>query len=195
MTSDIAGDRIWSFQGCRGIAALIIVCYHYYRDRGIFKNGYLMVDFFFILSGFFWLMSANRSRNVNEEGQGGYFIKAIRKYFFPVAVYYMVMLALLLVKGLTGGFGDQSLMKQITHFPYEIIFSHLIGVNSDVYIASYIWYLPVMVFLLTFISSMYKWNKELTLFVFAPIAVVGGYTYLLNHWGDFTDFRSVGGYS
>lgn len=51
------GDRIEELESVRGLAALLVVCFHIpawhaLRDIVIINNSYLMVDLFFVLSGF-----------------------------------------------------------------------------------------------------------------------------------------------
>jgi peptidoglycan/LPS O-acetylase OafA/YrhL len=54
-------DQIRSHTGLRGIAALLVVFYHFHFAQphlafedwtAFFERGYLMVDLFFVLSGF-----------------------------------------------------------------------------------------------------------------------------------------------
>jgi peptidoglycan/LPS O-acetylase OafA/YrhL len=50
-------EKIEELESIRGLAALLVVFFHIpiensYLDIGIIKNGYLMVDLFFVLSGF-----------------------------------------------------------------------------------------------------------------------------------------------
>jgi peptidoglycan/LPS O-acetylase OafA/YrhL len=58
MEASIPSNRIGELESIRGIAALLIVMFHApgwntgKEHVGIFQNGYLMVDLFFVLSGF-----------------------------------------------------------------------------------------------------------------------------------------------
>src|SRR5271163_1950173 len=46
--------RFHALDGMRGVAAIVVMVYHYYLDSHLrcLKNPFLAVDFFFILSGF-----------------------------------------------------------------------------------------------------------------------------------------------
>src|SRR5271163_4255127 len=46
--------RFHALDGMRGVAAIVVMNYHYYLDSHLrcLKNPFLAVDFFFILSGF-----------------------------------------------------------------------------------------------------------------------------------------------
>ena len=57
------GPRLSQLDGLRGLAAFIIMFYHLeivYRSHGPFVRGYLMVDLFFLLSGFVLAVSTEK---------------------------------------------------------------------------------------------------------------------------------------
>lgn len=58
--------RLSQLDGLRGIAALIIMLYHHsivYRTGGPFSRGYLLVDMFFLVSGFVIAVSTEKKLN------------------------------------------------------------------------------------------------------------------------------------
>lgn len=60
------GSRLVQLDGLRGIAALVIMLYHLsmvFRTGGPFQRGYLMVDLFFLLSGFVLASSTEKKLN------------------------------------------------------------------------------------------------------------------------------------
>ena len=62
-TTQAHGGRLFQLDGLRGIAAFIIMFYHLemvYRSHGPFVRGYLMVDLFFLLSGFVLAVSTEK---------------------------------------------------------------------------------------------------------------------------------------
>ena len=57
------GSRLVQLDGLRGLAALVIMLYHLemvFRSHGPFVRGYLMVDLFYLLSGFVLAVSTER---------------------------------------------------------------------------------------------------------------------------------------
>lgn len=60
------GSRLAQLDGLRGLAALVIMLFHLemvFHSRGPFVRGYLMVDLFFLLSGFVLAVSTEQKLN------------------------------------------------------------------------------------------------------------------------------------
>ena len=60
------GGRLSQLDGLRGLAALVIMLYHtalVFRTHGPFVRGYLLVDLFFLLSGFVLAVSTEKKLN------------------------------------------------------------------------------------------------------------------------------------
>lgn len=96
-----AGSRLTQLDGLRGMAALVIMLYHMemvYGSHGPFVRGYLMVDLFFLLSGFVLAVSTEKKLLA---GIGAFeFTWARYKRLFPlIAVGVGVALARALVIG------------------------------------------------------------------------------------------------
>lgn len=63
MNNPNSGSRLVQLDGLRGFAALIIMLYHLemvFRSHGPFTRGYLMVDLFYLLSGFVLAVSTEK---------------------------------------------------------------------------------------------------------------------------------------
>ena len=61
-------SEIKSLTGLRGIAAMVVVIYHVFKNTWIARytqNGYLAVDVFFVLSGFVMMLTYGQSFEVN----------------------------------------------------------------------------------------------------------------------------------
>lgn len=89
------------------------------------------------------------------------------------------------------GWGAAKLKEMGLHILYEIFYIHLIGVASNSYVLSNIWYIPVMIFVLTVFTSLYVWKKEFFLTIFIPIVIVGCCSYIFAIWGNLADFRGI----
>lgn len=86
---------IKSFEGIRGIAALIVALYHLGIGSGYFsviRNGYLFVDLFFALSGF--VICARYSASMQQMGDVRSFIVRRIGRLFPLLVFSTVVLVL-----------------------------------------------------------------------------------------------------
>lgn len=90
-----ANKRIDELESIRGIAALLVVMYHIpnwnasLHDLAIFRNGYLMVELFFVLSGF--VIYKAYGNNIHDKS------KLLRFQFLRFARLYPVHLLFLLV--------------------------------------------------------------------------------------------------
>lgn len=96
--------RLPQIDGLRGLAALVIMFYHLemvYRSHGPFIRGYLMVDLFFLLSGFVLAVSTERKLNA---GIGALeFTWSRYKRLFPLVA---VGIAVALVRAFVIGMAD-----------------------------------------------------------------------------------------
>ncbi|MFL9799094.1 acyltransferase family protein [Vibrio cyclitrophicus] len=86
--------KIESLDSMRGIAALLVVFYHIgwnysLRDWEIVRGGYLMVDFFFVLSGFVIALSSSNKLNSFGELKNFLYKRLIRLY--PVHLFFMLI--------------------------------------------------------------------------------------------------------
>jgi peptidoglycan/LPS O-acetylase OafA/YrhL len=79
-------SRFVALDGVRGIAALMIVVLHGQTLMGtrLFEHGYLMVDLFFLMSGF--VLSAGYGDRLAEGGRGGWFMRLRLIRLYPLAI-------------------------------------------------------------------------------------------------------------
>ena len=78
-------SRLSGLDGLRGAAALIVVALHACECMGwpVFIHGYLMVDLFFLLSGF--VLSAGYGERLAQGGAGGWFVGKRLVRLYPLA--------------------------------------------------------------------------------------------------------------
>lgn len=176
--------RIKGIDGYKGVFSTTIVIYHYFMGGGVIQ-GYLGVDFFFIVSGFLWMMSMERSRYA---GAGDYLKRNLCRYW-PITT--CVYITYVLFHIAVSGWGITRLKEVGLQIFYEIFYIHLTGVSSKSYMISYMWYIPVMIFILTVFTGLYVWKKDFFLAIFLPIAVIGCCTHIFASFGRLTDFRAV----
>lgn len=131
-----------SLESLRGVAALIVVLYHLpnwyspFHEIGIVRHGYLMVDFFFVLSGFVLQHSyVNRIRNTRELSD---FIILRLGRLYPVhfvflVIFFAIELAKYFAGGAAGGdeLGDNPTLVAIMHaFGENLILTHGLGLTD-----------------------------------------------------------------
>lgn len=98
--------RFSSLDGVRGVAALIVVVMHVQPmiSGHLFEHGYLMVDLFFLMSGF--VLEHRYGERLAQGGQGAWFVGTRLLRLYPLA-----FLGLLLGAGV---FGLQALLGRST---------------------------------------------------------------------------------
>jgi peptidoglycan/LPS O-acetylase OafA/YrhL len=79
-------SRLSGLDGLRGVAALIVVALHVAECMGWrgFGHGYLLVDLFFLLSGF--VLSAGYGERLTQGGAGGWFFGRRLLRLYPLAI-------------------------------------------------------------------------------------------------------------
>lgn len=178
-------DRIKGIDGFKGMFSIIILLYHYYGGGNWFVHGYLGVDFFFIVSGFFWMMSMKCDRYTS----GKQYLQYNFCKYWPITT--CIYISLVFFRFVIYGWGIAKLREMGLHILYEIFYIHLVGIDSNSYVLSLIWYIAVMIFVLTVFTSLYIWKKDFFLTIFLPIAIIGCCTYLFAIWGSLADFRGI----
>ncbi len=182
-------ERYPAFDGLRGIAAFLILEYHFWWKYGYFMKGYLAVDFFFVLSGFLWMKSARSGRYSDTFG---YALTQIKKYWPKTTVVLCLKFMLKDFVEIVKTGSIEIFFDKFIHLLYEIFYLHVVGIDSGEYLASYLWYIPVMIVILTLYTGIYNQDRKLLTFLF-PIVIVCCYTKIFGTFGDLSDFRELGG--
>src|ERR1700733_9805135 len=80
--TDYTKHRFYVLDGMRGIAAIIVMLYHFYLDMHLryFKNSFVAVDFFFVLSGFV-LCHAYGNKLLNGMSVGEFLARRIGRLY------------------------------------------------------------------------------------------------------------------
>ena len=117
---------IKSFEGGRGVAALIVALFHLKiaaSQLSIIRNGYLLVDLFFVLSGF--LMCAAYADKLEEKGAFWPFLLRRFGRLFPLLIFSTVLFVLMdnassFAKNQIVTFGFAKFSKHIGTLPYSV---------------------------------------------------------------------------
>ncbi|MEM5437243.1 acyltransferase [Paraburkholderia diazotrophica] len=119
-----------SFEGARGLAALLVALYHFslfdsfgLPYPGFIRHGYLFVDLFFVLSGF--VICSSYERRLNDGADFWTFV--IRRFgrLFPLLVFSTLIYVLLpnayvLAKQILVAFGHQGMFRNPVAFDYAM---------------------------------------------------------------------------
>ena len=139
--------RLGSVELARFIAMLMIMAHHEYilgyeKGEYAFSLGWIWVDFFFILTGYFtakhFLNTERTDENLSKSVME-YHINKFRK-FFVIAVIAIVLQ--LVINAFINGYGLASIAIDLSKMPYEILFLTSSGVSEAGLVP--IWYLSAV---------------------------------------------------
>lgn len=91
--SDSKKTLLKHIEGLRGLAILLVVLFHI--DKGRFPNGFMGVEVFFVISGFFFFRSL---KNLNDFRFFPFIVKKLRRILIPLAI--LISIVLLIACGL-----------------------------------------------------------------------------------------------
>lgn len=175
MSNNVKVSKNNSIEAMRFIFMLIICCWHNYASAGVFKHGYLAVEFFFVLSGYLLYKSFSKQNSLSTID---YTIKKIKRfgpeYLIVLAIIYLRHLFIPVILG-RREFDFAFMMKM---FP-EMIMLQDCGIYEGGANAP-LWYLSILVIGGGLIYSLLKYNKRLSINVCLPLLCLIGYTYIFN---------------
>jgi len=179
-------QKIKGIDGLRGIAAIIIIFYHFWANRsGDFLHGYLAVDFFFITSGFLLMRTCLK----HKYKCGLDYLKHLIERCTPATT--VILCAMFIYNGVRSGWPVMQYMNELPHLFYELLYMYILGISPDYYIYSVLWYIPVWMFLSYIFLNLYEYNEKMFLNLILPVIIVGCYSYIFAIWGNLGDFRSI----
>lgn len=168
---------IWKF-----IFAIVIMLYHSRRlyigiDSSLCRGGYIAVEFFFIVSGFYFVKSIIKE-NYNKESIGketiAFVFKKI-KSFFPyilVAFFINIIVRILFLKSFT--------TSQYINGIWSFLLLRQFGFRSAT-ISGQLWYLSVMLMSMFILYPLVKKYKENFILIFSPLIVIFIMGWLYNY--------------
>lgn len=174
--------RIHSIDLLRFIFALQIAMWHFRIHVPFMANGYLAVEFFFLLSGFLLYRSSQRRSALSPLH---YAIHKFKRLYFP---FLLVVLTLNMVW-----------VDKFAIFPSLFLRDIFLVSNTSFFQWGAdvpMWYLRVLLIGGALIYSMLKVHERWTTNVFLPIFIIGVYTFILHRYdGKLETWETYGPFS
>lgn len=167
----------YTIQFWRWFFTLVICMLHfepqYFEgEQPIFKCGYLAVEFFFILSGFFLMRHVERS----EESAFQYSVSRV-KSLYPTLVFSWILLIANLA--IIRKYSLIEILKEIKLHIWEYLLMNATGVTWDI-LNGVTWYISALIIVGYFVYWLVKWNKKIFLGLIAPFAILLIYQYYIG---------------
>lgn len=174
-------ERRWlpAINGWRGILAFCILMLHfdgiYWGNQIKFATGYLAVDGFFVISGFFLFLSLEK-KSVEEIS----IAKELQKKIYKLYPIYLICIAILLI--------SYCLIPEIRLFEFslqsifaEIFMLQMSGIFETGLVNFVDWYISALMFAIFIYIALYKINKKLLIQFILPICVISCYAVCYSH--------------
>ena len=157
------------------IVCLMHLYYEFWgKDDYLFRGGYISVDFFFILSGYFLPSSCQKHQSAYK-----YILTRYAGMFFII-----ISACIIGVLITSKGHVDEIPVLLITAIP-EMVCLQMSGIFYPKFVGV-MWYISAMMIAAFFISNLYHYhgNKRKFVELIAPAFVVGGYAYIYHNTGN-----------
>ncbi len=158
----------YSIEVYRIIATVMICAHHFYTLPLYYNNRAVFVEFFFILSGYFLMLSFDREQS---HSCAGFCVKRLRRLYPEYFLAYVLLLAAMAVK-----------QKFIPH--PETVISELFFLKSmGIFPGGYNypgWYVCTLFWGEILLYSGMAYNRRLFSRVIAPLVTIFGYIWLFN---------------
>ena len=161
-----------SIEFFRFLFMAILIAWH--GGFKFFAHGYLVVEFFFILSGFFLYISFIKK----NKGTLQYTEDKIKRTYIEYFLACMFMFFLVVLQALVNNrnvFTPENLFKLIS----EILLLQNIGIFNGGFNTP-LWYFSVLIWGGGILYSLLKYNRHLMVNVLLPLYVLFFYTYIFN---------------
>lgn len=161
----------------------IFVCLFHWGGEH-FRGGYLGVDFFFVLSGFFLIKEVERKRDILAQGNvytncRSYLWKRICRFYPHFALMFLVLLILKVFV-----LGINSFHNFLLKAFWEVTFMQNIGLTPTSQILNgSTWYLSAVLIVSYLIYYLLQKNYDLYLHILAPLSIVFTFCYFNQRFG------------
>lgn len=169
--------RNYTIDFFRMIFIIIICIYHFqnFINVKIIESGYLCVEFFFIVSGFYLYKSFKKQKNMDNLQ---YTIKKVKRMYPHYIFSLLVCIFLITVNGIIKN------KHEIVNTIYTFISESLMLQNIGIYKGGFntpIWYISVLIFGGYIIYGLLKKDKDLFLRILGPIFVIFTFNLIISN--------------
>jgi len=169
-------NRNNSIEFFRFLFMLVLAVWHF-ELINIFKHGYLVVEFYFILSGFL-LYRSFLKRNI---GTVRYTLKKIKRFYLEYLIAFILIYSLNLyyMRFSFGALSIDYIFDNVIRILPELLFLQDMGIFKGGF--NYpLWYLSVLIVGGGLLYAMLNTGKRVTVNVILPVLVILVYTYLFS---------------
>ncbi len=181
-------NRNASLELMRFIAAVTVMTYHFFSIcipmGGIVEFGVVMVEFFFLLSGFFMMQYIEKCNEPMDLGH--YLLKKIKGFYAPFIMVFAVQFIIFVLS--TPITSSLEIVRALFHFKWEALLLQTAGFiqnpqfNID-YLLGQAWYLSAMMLAVLILYPIAKRFKKNFVSIVCPILVVVSYAYMIQTEG------------
>lgn len=172
MKSTIPANKNNSIEFFRILFMVVLVSWH--SRSGFFAHGYLVVEFFFILSGYFIYQSFKRK----QKNTLSYVGDRIKRTYLEYSIACLFSFCITFLGALVNGkdvFTWHSLFKLIS----ELLLLQNVGIFDGGY--NYpLWYFSVLIWGGGGLYALLKYNKSLAVNIILPVFILLSYTYIFG---------------
>lgn len=159
---------------------MLVICTWHFNMLPIFKHGYLAVEFFFILSGFFMYKSYVQ----REQSTLDFVVKKIKRFLPEFLIVLMITFAIKSLKNISFSNSFDENFFWIINLLDDSLFVFSTGVFTNG-IINPSWYLSVLIWGGGWLYAMLRFNRGLALALLFPIIIVFYFTYINMHGNNF----------
>lgn len=175
MTST-SSPRNYAIDWIKGLMMITIVVYHTSLVSSL-HHGYLAVDLFFPICGYFLMMSFTRKPTTAIL----YTWNRVKRFYLPFLLCFLLS-CILRFRGLTTFPDFDSFLEKYAQFAYSFTLSEEIGPRvMTEHILHGSWFLSVMLVAGFLMYGMLEYNKKLTVHILFPAIYVLGFTLIFTH--------------
>ncbi len=172
------------------IIFILIICIHHFQpiiNAKFINTGFLCVEFFFIVSGFFLYKSFKKNSNSNGLK---YTIGRIKK-LYPLYIFaFIVILILTTIESCSRG--NLNVQKSIFTSISEILLLQNIGIfNGGINYP--MWYLSTLIVSGFFIFELLKRDKNLYLKLLGPLSIIIYFAFINKNYGTLEVWDNING--
>lgn len=167
--------RNYAIDWIKGLMIIIVVLIHTHEITPL-HHGYLAVDVFFFISGFYLMHSFEKKHGTALQ----YTWSRVKRFYLPYLICFAAS-CLLRYEGLTSFPDYDTVVERLARFAFcltlteeigpQVLFEHILDGS---------WYLSVLLIAGFLIYSMLEYNPNLSVQILFPFACILGFTFIFN---------------